>query len=92
MEYLVIAFIGVLFLIYSLTLRQLEKTEITGPMFFVIGGILLAFIVPNESEHFKNGLRFLLPFIELTLSIFLFTDAAKSKLGVLSHRLNHFQY
>ena len=28
MEYLVIAFIGALFLIYSITLRQLEKTEI----------------------------------------------------------------
>ena len=89
MEYLVIAFIGALFLIYSITLRQLEKTEITGPMFFVIGGILLALIAPNESENFKNGLRFLLPFIELTLSIFLFTDAAKSKLGVLRHS---FQY
>jgi len=89
MEYLVIAFIGALFLIYSITLRQLEKTEITGPMFFVIGGMLLALIAPNESENFKNGLRFLLPFIELTLSIFLFTDAAKSKLGVLRHS---FQY
>lgn len=89
MEYLIIAFIGALFLIYSITLRQLEKTEITGPMFFVIGGILLALIAPNESENFNNGLRFLLPFIELTLSIFLFTDAAKSKLGVLRHS---FQY
>ena len=89
MEYLIIAFIGALFLIYSITLRQLEKTEITGPMFFVIGGILLALIAPNESENFKNGLRYLLPFIELTLSIFLFTDAAKSKLGVLRHS---FQY
>lgn len=89
MEYLVIAFIGVLFLIYSLTFRQLEKTEITGPMFFVIGGAFLAFVVPNESENFKNGLRFLLPFIELTLSIFLFIDAVKSKLGVLRHS---FQY
>ena len=49
MTYLVIAFIGALFLIYSLTLRQLEKTEVTGPMFFVIGGITLANLVPNLS-------------------------------------------
>ncbi|MGE6449316.1 cation:proton antiporter [Pseudoalteromonas tetraodonis] len=89
MEYLVISFIGVLFLVYSLTFRQLEKTEVTGPMFFVIGGVLLATLLPNESSRIKTGIDFLLPFIELTLSIFLFSDAAKSKLSVLRHS---FQY
>lgn len=89
MEYLVISFIGVLFLVYSLTFRQLEKTEVTGPMFFVIGGILLATLLPNESSRIKTGIDFLLPFIELTLSIFLFSDAAKSKLSILRHS---FQY
>jgi hypothetical protein len=85
MTYLVIAFIGALFLIYSLTLRQLEKTEVTGPMFFVIGGITLANLVPNNGGELKAGVDLLLPFIELTLSIFLFSDAAKSKLSVLRH-------
>ena len=89
MTYLVIAFIGALFLIYSLTLRQLEKTEVTGPMFFVIGGITLAYLVPNNGGELKAGVDLLLPFIELTLSIFLFSDAAKSKLSVLRHS---FQY
>jgi NhaP-type Na+/H+ or K+/H+ antiporter len=89
MEYLVIAFIGGLFLFYSLTFRQLEKTEVTGPMFFVIGGIGLAFLLPNEGDTIKTGVDHLLPFIELTLSIFLFSDAAKSKLSVLRHS---FQY
>lgn len=89
MTYLVIAFIGALFLIYSLTLRQLEKTEVTGPMFFVIGGITLANLVPNSGGELKAGVDLLLPFIELTLSIFLFSDAAKSKLSVLRHS---FQY
>lgn len=89
MTYLVIAFIGALFLIYSLTLRQLEKTEVTGPMFFVIGGITLANLVPNKGGELKAGVDLLLPFIELTLSIFLFSDAAKSKLSVLRHS---FQY
>ena len=89
MTYIVIAFIGALFLIYSLTLRQLEKTEVTGPMFFVIGGITLANLVPNNGGELKAGVDLLLPFIELTLSIFLFSDAAKSKLSVLRHS---FQY
>ena len=89
MTYLVIAFIGALFLIYSLTLRQLEKTEVTGSMFFVIGGITLANLVPNNGGELKAGVDLLLPFIELTLSIFLFSDAAKSKLSVLRHS---FQY
>ncbi len=89
MTYLVIAFIGALFLIYSLTLRQLEKTEVTGPMFFVIGGITLPNLVPNNGVELKAGVDLLLPFIELTLSIFLFSDAAKSKLSVLRHS---FQY
>ncbi|MBQ4859322.1 cation:proton antiporter [Pseudoalteromonas sp. MMG007] len=89
MEYLVIAFIGLLFLIYSISIRQLERTEITGPMFFVLGGGLLAWLLPNEGQELKAGIDFLLPLIELTLSIFLFSDAAKSKLGVLKHS---FQY
>jgi NhaP-type Na+/H+ or K+/H+ antiporter len=72
-----------------LTLRQLEKTEVTGPMFFVIGGITLANLVPNNGGELKAGVDLLLPFIELTLSIFLFSDAAKSKLSVLRHS---FQY
>lgn len=89
MTYLIIAFIGALFLIYSLTFRQLEKTEVTGPMFFVMGGIVLANVLPNNGGELKAGVDLLLPFIELTLSIFLFSDAAKSKLSVLRHS---FQY
>ena len=58
-------------------------------MFFVIGGITLANLVPNKGGELKAGVDLLLPFIELTLSIFLFSDAAKSKLSVLRHS---FQY
>lgn len=89
MNYSVIAFIGLLFLVYSLSIRQLERTEITGPMFFVIGGMILALLMPTEVKELKVGIDYLLPFIELTLSIFLFSDAAKSKLTVLKHS---FQY
>lgn len=42
-----------------------------------------------ENEQIKTELNFLLPFIELILSLFLFIDATKSKLGVLRHS---FQY
>ena len=89
MTYLAIAFIGGLFLIYSLTFRQLQKAEVTGPMFFIIGGLCLAVFLPHESNKVTASVDFLLPFIELTLSIFLFSDAAKSKLSVLKHS---FQY
>ena len=50
MTYLAIAFIGGLFLIYSLTFRQLQKAEVTGPMFFIIGGLCLAVFLPHESN------------------------------------------
>ncbi len=89
MEYLVIAFIAALFFIYSLSIRQLERTEITGPMFFVLGGIALAWLMPNELTQLNAGGDHVLPLIELTLSLFLFTDASKTKLAVLKHS---FQY
>ena len=89
MQYSVLACVGLAFLIYSLSMRQLERVEITGPMFFVITGAAIAFLLPNETAYLKSDLDHLLPLIELTLSIFLFTDAAKTKLSVLKHS---FQY
>lgn len=89
MQYSVLACVGLAFLIYSLSMRQLERFEITGPMFFVITGAAIAFLLPNETAYLKSDLDNLLPLIELTLSIFLFTDAAKTKLSVLKHS---FQY
>jgi NhaP-type Na+/H+ or K+/H+ antiporter len=89
MEYLLIAFIGMLYVVYSLTIRQLELHEVTGPMFFVIGGFVLAWLMPYEENHLTNSIDMVLPLVELTLSIFLFSDAAKSKLAVLKHS---FQY
>lgn len=89
MEYLVLSCVGLAFLIYSVSIQQLERVEITGPMFFVIVGVLIAFLLPIEFTYIKSDLDNLLPLIELTLSIFLFTDAAKTKLSVLKHS---FQY
>ncbi|WP_394189536.1 cation:proton antiporter [Pseudoalteromonas atlantica] len=92
MEYFVLASVGLAFLVYSISIRQLEVVEVTGPMFFVLIGMLIAFFIPDTSgdaKYFSADLNKLLPLIELTLSIFLFTDAAKTKLSVLKHS---FQY
>ncbi|TMN69736.1 sodium:proton antiporter [Pseudoalteromonas sp. S1727] len=89
MQYSILACVGLAFLIYSLSMRQLERVEITGPMFFVVIGGAIAFLLPNETAYLKSDMDHLLPLIELTLSIFLFTDAAKTKLSVLKHS---FQY
>lgn len=89
MEYTILAIVGCALLFYSMTIRQLERTEITGPMFFVLVGIAMSYLLPSEFKLDENGLNEILPLVELTLSIFLFTDAAKSKLSVLQHS---FQY
>ncbi|MCH2089155.1 MAG: cation:proton antiporter [Pseudoalteromonas sp.] len=85
MEYTILALVGLALLFYSLTIRQLERTEITGPMFFVLVGIAMSYFLPSEFKLGEAGLSDILPLVELTLSIFLFTDAAKSKLPVLKH-------
>ena len=85
MEYLLIAFIGMLYVVYSLAVRQLELHEVTGPMFFVVGGVLLAWLTPFNENNLTSNIDFVLPLVELTLSIFLFSDAAKSKLNILRH-------
>ncbi|MCQ8878296.1 cation:proton antiporter [Pseudoalteromonas shioyasakiensis] len=93
MEYFVLASVGLAFLAYSVSIRQLEIVEITGPMFFVLVGMLIAYMMPtsvtSKAEFLQSDLDTLLPLIELTLSIFLFTDAAKTKISVLKHS---FQY
>lgn len=89
MEYIILMIIGCAFLIYSLSIRQLERVEVTGPMFFVIVGIAVSYFLPSEIKPLNKNMDHILPLIELTLSIFLFTDAAKSKLSVLKHS---FQY
>lgn len=89
MDYFILIILGSAFLIYSLSIRQLERVEVTGPMFFVTVGIAVSYFLPSEIKPINKSMGHILPLIELTLSIFLFTDAAKSKLSVLKHS---FQY
>lgn len=89
MEYLILAAFGAVFLIYSLLIRQLDKHEVTGPMFFVIVGIVFALVLPGFTNELQGNFSYLLPVIELTLGVILFSDAAKSRLKVLEHSLQY---
>ncbi|MCZ2721971.1 cation:proton antiporter [Marinomonas sp. 15G1-11] len=89
MLYAVLAVVSGLFLIYSISIRPLSRKDISGPMFFVLGGVLIAYFVPNEGANLAGGLDYALPLIEMTLSVFLFTDAAKAKLSVLKHSIQY---
>ena len=81
MEYINLAFVGLAAFLYSITLRQLEHNEITGPMFFVILGCLLTYFEPAIEIDFLNSSMQLV--IELTLASVLFVDAANADLKVL---------
>ena len=54
MEYTILAIVGLALLFYSLTIRQLERTEITGPMFFVFVGIAMTYFLPSEFKLEKQ--------------------------------------
>ncbi|OUL58067.1 cation:proton antiporter [Pseudoalteromonas ulvae] len=81
MEYLNLAFIAFAAFVYSVTLRQLEHNEITGPMFFVLLGFLLTWVDPVIDINFLSSSMQLI--IELTLASVLFVDAANADLKIL---------
>lgn len=81
MEYINLAFVGLAAFVYSITLRQLEHNEITGPMFFVFLGFLITFVDPVIDIDFLSSAMQLV--IELTLASVLFVDAANADLKVL---------
>ncbi|PHI38592.1 sodium:proton antiporter [Pseudoalteromonas sp. GCY] len=91
MIYALIAAIGLSLFIYSITARQLDRAELTAPMWFVLTGGAIGFVLGNIEGGQQalavdiNGLQTWLPIIELTLAIYLFSDAAKTRLRVLSH-------
>jgi NhaP-type Na+/H+ or K+/H+ antiporter len=88
-ENVILATFGAIFLGYSLLIRQLNKHEVTGPMFFVISGMLLALVWPDFAIQLKENFSYLLPVVELTLGVILFSDAARSRLKVLKHSLQY---
>ncbi|WP_105213968.1 cation:proton antiporter [Pseudoalteromonas sp. T1lg22] len=82
MEYYIAILLALAFFIYSISFRQLARAELTGPMYFVLTGMVVAAIFLAE---FKIGqpLEQLLPLVELTLAVVLFSDAAKTRLAIL---------
>ncbi|MCG7537642.1 cation:proton antiporter [Pseudoalteromonas sp. OOF1S-7] len=83
--YLVMAWLGLAIFLYSIAIRQLQRAEFTGPMWFVLFGCALGWYFQEFLVLRLETLREFLPLVELILAIFLFSDAAKTRLRVLLH-------
>ncbi|MEC4089882.1 cation:proton antiporter [Pseudoalteromonas rubra] len=83
--YLVLAWLGLAIFLYSIIIRQLQRAEFTGPMWFVLFGCALGWYFQDSLALKMGTLREFLPLVELILAIFLFSDAAKTRLRVLLH-------
>lgn len=82
MIYSLLAIVAVVFFFYSISIRQLERAELTGPMLFVaLGGVLGVLYVEAQPAEFTVSQW--LPLVELTLAVFLFTDAAKTRFAIV---------
>ncbi|CAH9063476.1 K(+)/H(+) antiporter NhaP [Pseudoalteromonas holothuriae] len=80
-----LACVGVAIFVYSISVRQLNRAELTGPIWFVSLGGLLGWWFTDSWQFQVQDSTVLLPIIELTLAIVLFSDAAKTRLRVLFH-------
>ncbi|KAF7775526.1 hypothetical protein PCIT_a1731 [Pseudoalteromonas citrea] len=83
MTYYILAGAGFVLFIYSISIRQLAKAEITAPILFVSFGVLLGFFVPKDALLTLSDGHIMLPVVEVVLAIVLFSDAAKTRLCVL---------
>ncbi|QPB84684.1 sodium:proton antiporter [Pseudoalteromonas rubra] len=83
--YLVLAWLGLAIFLYSIIIRQLQRAEFTGPMWFVLFGCALGWYFQDSLALKVGTLREFLLLVELILAIFLFSDAAKTRLRVLLH-------
>ncbi|AIY67140.1 cation:proton antiporter domain-containing protein [Pseudoalteromonas piratica] len=81
-EYILIIVITSSLIIYSLFARQFHNFRISGPMFMLASGLVYSYYsyVPDQLNIQLAPFKI---FIELTLALILFTDAAKTKLAVL---------
>ena len=84
--YTTVAVLGLIALVYAGIAGRVEKTSLTGPIIFLIIGAILGpsvagvLVIDLEEEGIKT-------LAEFTLAIVLFTDAAKTDLGLFwKHR------
>ncbi|WP_462160027.1 cation:proton antiporter domain-containing protein [Pseudoalteromonas sp. GB56] len=88
MEYYIAIILAVSFFIYSISFRQLARAELTGPMYFVLVGMIIAALFVNQFQT-SQPLDALLPLVELTLAVFLFSDAAQTRMSVLQREYKY---
>ncbi|WP_394226035.1 cation:proton antiporter domain-containing protein [Pseudoalteromonas spongiae] len=83
-EYAIFVAITSLVIIYSLFAKRIGQLSITGPMFMLFFGFCFAYFfrAPNHLEFDVSAFQI---YIELTLALILFGDAAKAKISVLTH-------
>jgi NhaP-type Na+/H+ or K+/H+ antiporter len=74
-------FVGLLF-VYSLVSGRLERTVITAPIVFTLGG-MLAWLAPAWVPGLPDDSGVFLPLAEIGLVLLLFTDASRTDLNVL---------
>jgi NhaP-type Na+/H+ or K+/H+ antiporter len=85
--YLNLAVLAVFILVYNLFAEKIEKTIISGPLLYLIFGIIAGPIflgllnMETDKETYKT-------LAELALALVLFTDASNVNLKTLNHNLN----
>jgi NhaP-type Na+/H+ or K+/H+ antiporter len=72
----------VLFFLYSLVSKRLDRTVITAPILFTAAGMLALPLVPGLASR-EHGIEILLHVAEVGLVLLLFTDASRTDLRVL---------
>ncbi|ATD00762.1 MULTISPECIES: cation:proton antiporter [Pseudoalteromonas] len=83
-EYAIFVAITSLVIVYSLFAKRIGQVSITGPMFMLFFGFCFAYFfrAPNHLEFDVSAFQI---YIELTLALILFGDAAKARISVLTH-------
>lgn len=83
-EYTLFVVITCVLIVYSLFAKRIHQLSITGPMFMLTAGLIYSFVFYGTSDIDVELTSFQI-YIELTLALILFSDAAKTKLAVLTH-------
>jgi len=80
-----LAILALFVFLYSIVAGRVERSAVSGPIVFVVAGIIMGPMVLGwfEGDEVREDLRLL---ADLTLALILFVDAAHADLGVLRKR------